>query len=74
MYFYTIYTTITSPTLNYMYYLWVHYIVLTRQTYCSYTLNIIVLVLSTMFQIYDIISCDYSHMPLYCPRDKIKIK
>jgi len=74
MYSYTIYTTITSPTLNYIYHLRVYYIILTKQTCYSHALDIIILVSSTMFQIYDITSCDYDHMPLYHPRDKRKRK
>ena len=74
MYFYTIYTTITSSILNYRYCSQVYYIVTTRQIYCSYTFNIIVLVSSTMFQTYDITlcnaSCDHSYIPLHCLRNK----
>ena len=50
-----------------------------RQT-CFHTLDIIILVFSTMFQIYDItscnISCDHYYMPLHYPikENKIKIK
>ena len=73
MYSYTIYTTITCPTLSYMYCSWVYYTVTIRQTYCSHTLDIIVLVSSTMFQTYDI-SCGYVHMPLYLPINKREIK
>jgi len=38
----------------------------------KYAFDIIVLVLSTMFQTYDIISCDYSHMPFYYSKEKEK--
>ena len=70
MYSYIIYTTIISPTLNYIYLLQVHHFVITRQIYYSYILDIIILVSFTMFQIYDITSCDCSHVPFYCPRNK----
>jgi len=74
MYFYTIYTIITSPTLNYMCCPWVYYTITTRWTYYSYTLNIISLVSSTMFQTYDIascdVSCDFGHIPLHHLRNR----
>ena len=54
MYFYTIYTTITSSILNYIYHLLIYHTVITNQTYYSYTLDVIVLVSFTMFQIYNI--------------------
>ena len=52
----------------------IYHTITTRQIYYSYTLNVIVLVSSTMFQTYNITSCDSSHMPLYCPRNKRKRK
>jgi len=48
IYSYTIYTTITSSTPNYIYHLGVHYTIITRYTCCSHVLNIIVLVFSTI--------------------------
>ena len=44
-----IYTTSTSPTLNYIYHSWVYYTIITRWIYCNYVLDVIVLVSSTMF-------------------------
>ena len=74
MYFYTIYTIITSLILNYIYCPWVHYTITTRWIYYSYTLNIISLVSSTMFQTYNIASCDAScdcgDIPLYYLRNR----
>jgi len=52
----------------------IYHTITTKQIYYSHTLNVIILVSSTMFQIYNIISCDSSYMPLYCPRNKIKRK
>ena len=49
-----------------------------QQTYYSYTLDIIILVSFTMFQIYSITlcnaSCDHGYMPLYYSRNKRKRK
>ena len=76
MYSYTIYITVISSTLNYMYYSWVYYSITTRWTCCSHALNITVLVLFTTFQTYDIILYDilynYSHIPLHYSRNKRK--
>jgi len=49
IYSYPIYTTSTSPTLNYMYHSWVHHIVTTRWICYNYTLDIIILIPSAMF-------------------------
>ena len=61
-----------------MYCPWVHYTITIKQTCYNYALNIIVLVSSTLFQTYDITlcdtSCDNSHMPLHCPKEKRKRK
>ena len=56
----------------------IYHTITTRWIYYSHTLNIIVLIPSTMFQIYDIIpydaSCDYSYISLHYPRNKREIK
>ena len=72
IYSYTIYTTSTSAILNYICCLWVFHTVTIRWTCYNYVFDIIVPVPSTMFQIYDITLCDHCHMPLHCPKIKIK--
>jgi len=82
MHSYTIYTidtwsvlVINIPTLKYIVYK-VYHTVTTRQIYCNHILNIIVLVPFTIFQTYDITSCDAlydcGHMSLHCPKEKEK--
>ena len=46
------------------------YTITIRQIYYNHVFDIIISFLSTIFQTYDITSCNHSYIPLYCPRNK----